>query len=810
MTQVSPVAHGGGASEDPRRGQVFYSRGARRGWALLTVFVFLGCLIAVAVQWARVQTTVPLPTTVGYNNSVSYPRQIADAMLRCAKTGGQYGDNGVLQVPVLGTGVFQRVVRIVPDGAARYAVDPFTGRVIRPLTALETHAVRSCRYAVEEYGTVPPRTVILTYDDGPSAQWTPQLLGILQAYHVNATFFNIGTSVLANAHVFRSVLAHDNSIGNHTLNHPELYLLGDAAARRELVANARVMAAMDDYHTVIWRTPYGGGDAVSVGNNVFATLVGQQLGLTEVGFTEDAADYQTGAKEIPPPRLSADPNAAGTLVVMHDGGGNRSATLTYTKELIREARSLGYKFMTVPQLLAQQPGFSGPVTSRTNSTLSDGAAYWVLDAGAAFKQVYGAFIRTMTVVIIVISGLVLLSAAIDRWLSYRRPPQWHPQALGVLIPCWKESKVIRHTVERVVDCGAGLPFPLQIVLVDDGSADNDPADTTWEILCQLVEEYPGVSAVHQHNGGKARALNFGLRYVTSEIVVVMDADTIPSDSKSFSHLVRWFSDPRVGCVAGWTKAGDRGKGWRQHTIAEFQAAEYDLGIALTRSVQNLTNSIVIVPGAFSAFRTEWLKEVGYLPDRVVAEDAEAPQRMRRIRPRMRILQDLTACAYTEVPLTFAVLRNQWRRWTIGVLQTLWEHREFFYRMDKYQLLTLQWWFALYGQVVPPLFLPLSYAMLIYGLVNGTVGGLYIYPVIFIGFRAVQTIFAMIILRSWMNPFVATWYRLINDPLQIYLTIVCFWMILTGRMPTTRKIWTQVPRTGIVAGSSLSTSQGQAA
>ena len=227
-------------------------------------------------------------------------------------------------------------------------------------------------------------------------------------------------------------------------------------------------------------------------------------------------------------------------------------------------------------------------------------------------------------------------------------------------------------------------------------------------------------------------------------------------------------------------------------------------------MQNLTNSIVIVPGAFSAFRTEWLKEVGYLPDRVVAEDAEAPQRMRRIRPRMRILQDLTACAYTEVPLTFAVLRNQWRRWTIGVLQTLWEHREFFYRMDKYQLLTLQWWFALYGQVVPPLFLPLSYAMLIYGLVNGTVGGLYIYPVIFIGFRSVQTIFAMIILRSWMNPFVATWYRLINDPLQIYLTFVCFWMILTGRMPTTRKIWTQVPRTGIVAGSSLSTGQGQAA
>lgn len=799
MTQLSPAANGGRASEDRQVTQVFYSKGARRGWALLTVLVFLGCLIAVAVQWARVQTTVPLTTTASYNNSVDYPRQIADAMLQCAKTNGQYGDNGTLQVPVIGSGVFQRVIHVVPDGTVMYAVDPFTGQVIRPLTALEAHATRTCRYAVEQYGVVPPHTVILTYDDGPSAQWTPQLLGILQAYGVNATFFNIGSYIMASPQVFKAVLAHGNSIGNHTLNHPELYKVSSTTARSELVADARVMAGVANYQTRIWRTPYGGGDAVSIGDNMFATLVGQQLGFTEVGFTENTADYAANGKEIPPPKLPPGSNTPGTLVIMHDGGGDRAGTLLLTKQLIREARGLGYKFMTVPQLLAEQPGWSGPVTSRIQPAPPDYAAYWLLESGTVFKQVYQNFIRYMTVIIMVISGLVLVGAAFDRWLSYRRPPEWHPQELGVLIPCWKESKVIRSTVERVLDAGAGLPFPLRVVLVDDGSADKDPTDTTWEILCQLADEYPEVEAVHQHNGGKARALNYGLQFITSELVVVMDADTIPRDTKSFSHLVRWFKDPRVGSVAGWTKAGDRGKGWRQHMIAEFQSAEYDLGIALIRSVQNLTNSIVIVPGAFAAFRTEWLREVGYLPDRVVAEDAEAPQRMRRVRPRMRILQDLTACAYTEVPLTFAVLRKQWRRWTIGVLQTLWEHREIFYRMDKYQLLTLQWWFALYGNVVPSLFLPLSYAMLIYGLTNGTIGGVYWYPLIFIIFRAAQTLVAMIILRSWMNPFVALWYRFINDPLQIYLTIVCYWMILTGRMPTNRKIWTQVPRTGVIVG-----------
>ena len=314
---------------------------------------------------------------------------------------------------------------------------------------------------------------------------------------------------------------------------------------------------------------------------------------------------------------------------MHDGGGNRSSTVALTVKIIKEGKSDGYKFMTIPQLLAEQPGWHGPVISRgVPPTRVDTAGDWLEAYGWVFKGFYASLIRIMTVIIVVISALILLGAAADRIFSYRKAPAWHPDELGILIPCWKESKVIRNTVERVLHCGEGLPFPLRIVLVDDGSADNDPADTTWEILCELATEYPEVIAVQQGNGGKARALNFGLQYVTSDILIIMDADTIPKDAYSMACLVRWFKDRRVGAVAGNTRAGDRGTGWRQHMIANFQAAEYDLGIALTRAVQNLSNGIVIVPGAYSAFRTQWLREVGFLPDRVVAEDAQAPQRKR--------------------------------------------------------------------------------------------------------------------------------------------------------------------------------------
>ena len=171
MTRRSTAAHRKGLHADEIRevnpNQVFYSPGGRRGWILLTVLVLVGCFIAVAVDWARTVTTELPPQAARYNTSVNYPREVYDAVSKCAKTDGQYGDSGNLEMPVIGTGVFQRVVKVVHDGGTDYAVDPFTGQVYRPLTQLEAHGAR-CGYAVEEFGTVPAHTLILTYDDGPS------------------------------------------------------------------------------------------------------------------------------------------------------------------------------------------------------------------------------------------------------------------------------------------------------------------------------------------------------------------------------------------------------------------------------------------------------------------------------------------------------------------------------------------------------------------------------------------------------------------------------------------------------------------
>jgi peptidoglycan-N-acetylglucosamine deacetylase len=396
--------------------------------------------------------------------------------------------------------------------------------------------------------------------------------------------------------------------------------------------------------------------------------------------------------------------------------------------------------------------------------------------------------RDMTIFIGLITLLWALFAAWGRYYNYRKAPSWHPEKVSVLVPAWNESKVIRRTVESILSYT--YPFELELVIVDDGSTDN-----TWEILQQLAAEYPSVKIYDKENGGKAKALNYGLFIgVTTDYTLIIDADTIVQDGETIPRLVRWFADPKIGVVAGRTKAGYRGKGLREKMLAEFQSAEYDLGIAVMRTAQDWMNGIVIVPGSCSMFRTALLREVGGFKSHLIAEDAAAGMELRRRFPGMRIRQDITAVALTEVPLTGKALRSQWRRWTFGVMQVMMDHREIFVRPDKYGGLTIQLWWSLYGLIVPTLLLPLTYVLIVVTAVNHNYRNLLIYPVIFIVYRVLTTLVSMVIMREWLNPLTSVWYRIVNDPLQIYLAVTCWYKVLSGNVQS-RKIWSKIPRQG---------------
>ena len=175
-----------------------------------------------------------------------------------------------------------------------------------------------------------------------------------------------------------------------------------------------------------------------------------------------------------------------------------------------------------------------------------------------------------------------------------------------------------------------------------------------------------VSLVTTQNGGKARAINFGLAHADGDIIVVLDADT-QFEPQTISRLVRWFADPTVGAVAGNAKVGNR-----LNMLTRWQALEYVTAQNLERRALATLGCITVVPGAVGAWRREAIVKLGGFPSNTLAEDQDLTIMVQRAG--YKALFDQQAIAWTEAPDTMDGLAKQRFRWAFGTLQCLWKHR----------------------------------------------------------------------------------------------------------------------------------------
>ena len=787
---------------------MFASRGGRRGLAVLLVLLALTTDLVLGLGWAQ-QLAAAAAQPPPRHADPAYPRQLASQLAACGATRGELTGPGKRGIPIIGSGVFQRVVQIRHRGAAAYATDPFTGRVVLGgLTPLEEHITRGCGYAIEQYGDVPPRTLLLTFDDGPSRTWTPRLLAVLRAYGVRATFFTIGTNAMAGPAVLRATIGSGNVVGNHTLSHPLLGRLGPEDARSQLVMAGHIIATEGSYRTTLFRTPYGGNNSsgqASIRANVYATLVSQQLGLTEVGFTADTSDYEyrPGA-QIPLPRFG-DPAGPGQVIVMHDTGGkNDAATVRLAERIIQKAEVLGYRFITVDQLLRAQGG-TAPV-SRAQPGLADRAGYWLAWARQELPQSgLPLVLSAATWVVLGFGVLWIVRALYGGFRQYRPVAPWHPKLVSVLIAAKDEKDVIRTTIDSVF--AHSYPFSLQVVVVNDGSTDGaggtpDGPGGTRAILDELAARYTDpdrtLEVIHlARNQGKAAAWDLAFRTaVRGEVCAAFDADTRLAGPDTIPNLVRHFRDPKVGAVAGYIRAGNVVRNPWQWLLFHFQQAEYNLGIGLMRVAQG-RNGILIVPGACSAWRTSVIRTIGVSGD-TVGEDADAGLELRRAG--YSVVQDVRAVAVTQAPDTLKGIARQWTRWTFGTVQNLWKHKVILAEPGKYGALTWVMWYSVAGLLIPVLLLPLNYAVTVAAIATGNWQRLIVYLAVFTGFRLIQNLTAMVVLREWSwDPLTAVFYRFINDPLQIYLAYRTVFAVLTGRLVSWKG--TRVPRVAAADGTS---------
>ena len=211
---------------------------------------------------------------------------------------------------------------------------------------------------------------------------------------------------------------------------------------------------------------------------------------------------------------------------------------------------------------------------------------------------------------------------------------------------------------------------MHVIVVNDGSTDN-----TGALLDTHFGNDPRVRIIHQVNRGKSAALSHAMAEAHTEIVVTIDADT-EIEPDAISKLVRHFSDPKLGAVAGNVKVGNRSR-W----LTRWQALEYITSQNMEKRAFDLLNCITVVPGALGAWRKEAIEAAGGITADTVAEDADLTIAIRRLG--WRIGYDEEAIAWTEAPETAGQLIRQRFRWTFGTLQAFWKHSDTLFR-PKYR------------------------------------------------------------------------------------------------------------------------------
>jgi peptidoglycan-N-acetylglucosamine deacetylase len=178
--------------------------------------------------------------------------------------------------------------------------------------------------------------VYLTFDDGPSSRYTPKILDILSAYGVRATFFQVGRNVSYYPYLTRRAYLRGNSVQNHTWSHVDLRYVSWDTFKYQVLKTDSYIRAQTGYTPRCLRPPYG-----AVNSTVYsrAAALGKKIRL----WTVDPRDWSRPGTSVIIRRV-LDNVRSGSVVLLHDGGGDRSQTVAALPTILKTLKARGYTF----------------------------------------------------------------------------------------------------------------------------------------------------------------------------------------------------------------------------------------------------------------------------------------------------------------------------------------------------------------------------------------------------------------------------------------------------------------------------------
>ncbi|REE95521.1 bifunctional polysaccharide deacetylase/glycosyltransferase family 2 protein [Thermomonospora umbrina] len=673
-------------------------------------------------------------------------------------------------------------VALLLNGAARGELGESPGRVAAdsgveppasvtgggPVVNLADGPMRSAR--------PKPRTIALTFDDGPDPRWTPQLLDVLARHHARATFFVVGAQVAQHPGLARRLAREGHEIGNHTYTHIDMSTSPDWRIRLELDLTQRALAGTVGVKTRLMRMPYTSTPGGLTGPQWTAAQRAGRHGYLVALTDRDTEDWaRPSADEIVRRAVTSARPGEGAVVMLHDSGGDRAATVAAVDRILTTLSAEGYRFTTLSESVGLPYSSVRASTAErmvgTALVFAQRASGWLI---AGLATLFGlAGLLTLTRLGMLLS---LARVHVRRVRAKENVPDPDPPRVSVVVPAYNEEMSIEATVRSILD--SDHRAPIEVIVVDDGSTDD-----TARIVAGL--DLPGLRLLRKTNGGKPSALNAGIARARADIIVLVDGDTV-FQRDTVRTLVAPLTDPTVGAVSGNTKVANRGG-----LLGRWQHIEYVIGFNLDRRMFDVLECMPTIPGAIGAFRRESLASVGGVSDDTLAEDTDLT--MAICRAGWRVVYEENALAWTEAPSSLRQLWRQRYRWCYGTLQAMWKHRGSIReggRSGRFGRRCLT--YLTLFQVALPLFAPAMDLFTLYGL-------LFLDPWWFAGswaaFVGLQTLAGAYALRLDGEPVRPLWALPIQQVIYRQLMYLVVIQSLVTAVLGARLRWHTIRRTG---------------
>ncbi|RXK80781.1 polysaccharide deacetylase family protein [Filimonas effusa] len=655
-------------------------------------------------------------------------------------------------------------------------------------------------FVVKKWGKPVGKKLVLTFDDGPDPVYTRQVLDTLAKYHTPAAFFLIGMEAENNIPLVRRIFREGHEIGNHTFTHPNIAKISAQRANLEMDATRLIIECITGHSTILFRPPFNADSEPETMEEMIPVALSRDRNYLAIGESIDPEDWQA----TDDPSYNADTvfnrivriHAAndGSVILLHDAGGRRDATVEALPRIIQYFKSQGYTFTTIGDLLGKKKNELMPPVPKGSGYYIIQGNFFVAEAGYYVSHLlfvlFIAFLILSTIRMLIMAVLAGLQKKKEKKLFASAPAEnttGEYPLVSIIVPAYNEEVNVEASLKNLLLCD----YPnFEVVFVDDGSK-----DTTFEKVQQAFGTHPKLRAFTKINGGKASALNFGIAQSNAGFVVCIDADTrLRPDAVGLMmrHFLLPGEGPKVGAVAGTVRVGNT-----VNMLTRWQSIEYTTSQNFDRKAFAYVNAITVVPGAIGAFRKDALQAVGGFTTDTLAEDCDLTIRL--LKGGYVVANESEALAFTEVPESLKQFMKQRFRWSFGVMQTFWKNRDAIFNFRYGSLGWLAFPDMLLFKYVIPFFTPLADLLMLIGVFTGNASRIGKYYLLFMVVDAAIALFAFALEKQ--KPWQLVWLipqRLIYRWLMLVVLFRSFRRAVKGELQS----WGVLKRTGNVTDTNI--------